>query len=229
MADEVPAETPAETPPTPDPTAELAEARARLARIEQENAVYKQTLEVVQGQRTPSQPSTPQQDLGFDAQLVAAYRQRGFTDEQIRANLEILSPVLDYAGRQISSVIQRQEQELQKLRAQTDRKTFKHWDTLQPYVEEEQRRLAAQGLPADIKTAYAIAFTNHHDEVQKAEASMAQATAATRDVAAQANLASPRTTVVKEEPAAPKTVEEIAQLPPEERTKVWDALADRPF
>lgn len=222
-------DTPPSDSPTPDDlAAKLAAAEARLAQIQQESAVYKQTLETLQHQRA-AQPATPPADLGFDAALVAAYRRQGFSDDEIRRNLEIMAPVLDYAGRQIGSVMQQQRAEIERLQAATDRTRFKHWDLLRDAVSEEQKKAQQIGIPLDIERAYAVAFANNYEKVQAAEAAQAQASASARDVGAQRHLVSPTTQVVREDPLTVASAREIEALPPSEQQKVWDALANRPF
>lgn len=206
----------------------LQALEAEKVRLATENQTYRQVLEQVQ---RPQATSTA--EMGFDATLVNAYRQRGFTDEQIKANLEILAPVLDYAGRQIGGVIQQQATEIQRLRAATEARRpdskFKDWDVLAPYVEQEQQKAHREGRTLDVDTAYAIAFANNYEKVQAAKTAQDQASASARDATAQRGLASPTTTIIKEDAPPIQSAKDIAALPPEDRKKVWDALADRPF
>ena len=226
MADESPTTTP-ETPAAPDPAQEVARLQQEAATARAEAQAYRQAVEAIQRQQAPApQGATPG---GLHPDLVMHLRQQGFTDEAIAQNAQIILPFLQAAAGPVLNELQRAKAETEFLKAARNKREFKHWDAIEDKIETVREEAARQGRFLSAKEAYAIALANNMDAVTAQRETTAQATAHATDVAAQARMVSPKTALNTDLPKTPTTAREIAALPPEERSKLWDDLADVPI
>lgn len=232
MADELdtpppaPEPTPAPEAPAPDPALELAQARADLERERARASAYETAMQAIQ------RPGPVQQAPGIgplNAQAVEYLRRQGFNDEAIQQNLQIILPFLEVVGAPIIQTIQQQNAQLEYLKAARNKKSYKHWDALEDQIEAVRIEAERAGRYLSPKEAYAIAYANAPEQVRQQQAVQQQATAHATDVAAQANRVSPQTRLNTDLPKRPTSGAELAALSPEERSKLWDDLADTPI